>query len=155
MELTAYEIALISGGFGIVGTLFGVFLTHRLALHLANRQFDNAIRIDKVTAKKRAGASLRSTFARQMANIRFSNAQTAVEIQFILEKTLQEVLVETQKFRFYINSDHFEAYDRACTEYQTISTIRALNYQTLGKDKTPKQLVEEKIHAILDFIDKP
>ena len=48
MHLTAYEIALIGGGFTIVGALLGGWITYRFALCLS-----------KINAIREAGARLR------------------------------------------------------------------------------------------------
>ena len=42
--LTAYDIALIAGGFGIAGTLIGVLCTYHFANRLANTNAANAAR---------------------------------------------------------------------------------------------------------------
>jgi ABC-type branched-subunit amino acid transport system permease subunit len=52
MSLTAYDIALIGGGFTILGALIGAFVTYFLALKLAQRN-----------AKRDAGRRLREAFA--------------------------------------------------------------------------------------------
>jgi len=56
MLLTAYDLALIAGGFTVVGTLVGALVIYRLALDLA-----------RVNAKRDTGRRLREAFAPELA----------------------------------------------------------------------------------------
>jgi len=59
MNLSAYEIALIVGGFTIIGTLLGALITYR-----------NALEIQKIAEFNKAVAVFRATFVDEIFHIR-------------------------------------------------------------------------------------
>ena len=67
MELSAYELALIAGGFGIAGTLIGVLGAYRLSLKLANQQFQQLREISKLDAWHVAAHEFISAFSDDLA----------------------------------------------------------------------------------------
>ena len=75
MNLGPYEIALIAGGFGIVGALLGAWATYRLSVKLAQRTYENAIDLmqrqefDKAAADFREAFLPEATFLKHDANI--------------------------------------------------------------------------------------
>lgn len=149
MQLTAYEIALIAGGFGIVGSLLGVLISYRFALKIASANFNNSLRLHNISAHKEAASNLQSAFAPKLANIRFSRAQATGEIQKILEVGIDSLTTDMEKFRFHIGPENLAAYDESCSEYQDIARNKNIIYE-LG-DQTACQMFEEKIHAVLRF----
>lgn len=151
MELSAYEIALISGGFGIVGALLGVVISHRLALRVATVQFEDAIRLNRIAAIREAGNNLRFVFAQQLAAIKVDQNQSAVDIQRRLESTVDMLTGEMENFRFYVAPENLPAYDEACQEYRAIAHIRAMNYFAGFDGREPLKVFEEKVHAVLRF----
>lgn len=150
MQLTPYEIALISGGFGITGTLLGVILSHRLALKIARVNFNNSIRLSKIASQKEAARKLQTAFSRQLSTVRFDQGKSSIEIQRFLERSIEDVTLETEIFRFYVRPEDLGSYDRACQEYQNIARIRDMNYATLNGEG-PFKILESKVHNILEF----
>jgi hypothetical protein len=69
MQLTAYEIALIAGGFGIVGALLGVLLSYRFAIKLTNINAANAAKQAETNAIRDARVKFRAAFAPVLAEI--------------------------------------------------------------------------------------
>jgi hypothetical protein len=69
MELSAYELSLIAGGFGIAGTLLGSLVTYRLSIKLTNIQATHAIELSERNAREIACAKLRSAFATALGMI--------------------------------------------------------------------------------------
>jgi hypothetical protein len=65
IELSPYDLAIIAGGFGIVGTLIGAFLTYRLAVQLSSRQAFN-----------KAASTFRSAFTKEIRLIEESTVET-------------------------------------------------------------------------------
>jgi hypothetical protein len=59
LNLSAYEIALIAGGFTIIGTLLGAWITYR-----------NALEIQKVTEFNKAAALFRTTFTDELRELK-------------------------------------------------------------------------------------
>jgi hypothetical protein len=150
MQLGAYEIALIAGGFGIVGALLGGFVSYRLALHIATVQFDNSVRLARINFFKEAANNLRAAFVPQLAAVRLDQSKSAIDIQKLLEPSIAMQTIEMEKFRFFVSPDQLSAYDEACRQYQSIARIRAMNYETLGS-KEPFKVFDDRIHGVLLF----
>lgn len=77
MQLSAYELALIAGGFGIAGTLIGVLGTYRLSLKLADRQLQHAREIAKVESRHVAARAFVEAFAN---DVRFFESEADEDI---------------------------------------------------------------------------
>jgi hypothetical protein len=149
MQLTAYEIALIAGGFGISGALLSALVSYRFALKIASTNFNNSLALFKISSHKEAASNLQSAFAPKLDEIKFSQAQSTGEIQKILEVGIDSLTTDMAKFRFHVSPENLSVYDAACKEYKDVARIRNKNYE-LG-DKTACQMFEEKIHAVLRF----
>ena len=150
MELTIYQITLISGGFGIAGTLLGTLASYRLALKLAEKQFDISIRLIKVTEFKAASRALTQSFAKQLATIRPVKNISVSNMQMIIEPSIKEMAVEMEKVRFFLSTNNLAAYDAACKEYQAIAKIGAVDIQAINIEE-PFHILENKVNKILEF----
>ena len=151
MELTAYGIALISGGFGIAGALLGAVVSYRFALHVASVSFDNAIRISNIDCRKEAAAHLRAAFAPYLAAARVDQCISAIDLQRLLEPGVNSLAVEMEKFRFYINPEDIADYEDACEKYQRIARIRAMNYFDGFDGMEPFKVFHKTAFAVLHF----
>lgn len=151
MQLTAYEIALISGGFGITGALLGALASYRFALRVAGVNFENAIRLAQLGAHKEAANNLRAAFAPHLAAVRLNQDITAVDLQRLLESGADSLTVEMEKFRFYVGPGDLPAYNDACEKYQRIARIRAMNYFDGFEGREPSRVFEEVVSAVLHF----
>ena len=151
MQLTAYEIALISGGFGITGALLGALVSYRFALRVAGVNFENAIRLAQFGAHKEAANNLRAAFAPHLSAVRLNQNKSAVDLQRLLEPSVHSLTVEMEKFRFYVSPESLSAYDAACKKYQRIARIRAMNYFEGFEGREPFKVFEEVVSDVLHF----
>ena len=62
MNLSALEIALIAGGFAIVGTLLGAWITYRLSEKLVQKNHTNAIELIHITEFNKAAIEFQCAF---------------------------------------------------------------------------------------------
>ncbi len=150
MQLAAYDIALIAGGFGIVGSLLGVLLSYRFALKIASANFNNAIRVGNISAYKEASNNLRAAFAPQLSAFRLDQEMSYTKIEVLLGANINSLKVEMEKFRFYVSSENLSAYDEACEKYQSIARIRAMNYEAF-EGKKPFNVFEAMVNDVLQF----
>ena len=113
MSLTPYDIALIAGGFAIVGVLSGSFITYRFALILANKG-----------ERRSAAIKLRTAFSQQLASIKLAERDTAVlvEIQHILNGSLREQAIAVEEFRRFVVAADATCYEKAWNNYYEFSS---------------------------------
>lgn len=112
MNLTAYEIALISGGFTLVGTLLGGFITYRFALRLAY-----------INDKRLAGTKLRETFADVLSTLRYP--PEGITIGFAIPEILGESFpkhdMAVKEFRHFISGTEYDYFNKAWQKYYDYS----------------------------------
>lgn len=151
MQLTAYEIALISGGFGITGALLGAFLSYRFALRIARINLKNSIRLAQIGSYEEAANNLRAAFTPQLSIVRINQDISASDLQRLLDTSVELLTVEMERFRFYVSHENQPAYDDACKKYQSMARIRAMNYFEGFNGKEPFEIFEENVNAVLRF----
>lgn len=125
--------------FSLIGVAIGGGIGYASAL-LTNRTF----------AVREAANNLRAAFATQLSAVHINQDISAVDLQRLLEPSINSLTVEMEKFRFYVSSENLSAYDEACEKYQNISRIRAMNYESFG-GKKPFKIFEVKVNDILRF----
>ena len=141
MEFAGYQIALLSGGIGITGTLLGNLISHRLA-----------IRLIRIAAHMEAANNLRAALAVPLAAVRRELQPSAINIQRLLEPIIDALALQMEQFRFHLDPKDIAAYDEACNQYQAIARIRAMNYESLG-GKEPLKVFEARTNTVLHFTD--
>ena len=154
MQLTAYEIALIAGGFGIVGALLGALLSYRCAIKLANINAANAARQAETNALRDARAMFRAAFAPALAEIylaRHHGTHDTPIVGDILKKSLLTHASAIEEFRPFVSNG--TAYQEAWENYR--KTVRQDNHDIdtaeWGTDAATWSTVEAKIQSILAF----
>lgn len=154
MQLTAYEIALIAGGFGIVGALLGALLSYRFAIKLANINAANAARQAETNAFRDARAMFRAAFAPAIAQIylaRHHGTHDTPIVGNILKDSLVAHASAIEEFRPFVCDS--AAYQEAWEQYR--KTVRQDNHDIdtaeWGADAPVWSTVEAKINAILAF----
>lgn len=130
----------ITGLFSLAGVALGGGIGYASAL-LANRTF----------AVREAANNLRAAFAPQLSAVRLDQDISAVDLQRLLEPNINSLTIEMEKFRFYVSTENLPAYDEACTGYQSIARIRAMNYFEGSNGKNPFDVFEAKVNDILRF----
>ncbi len=153
MILSAYEIALIAGGFTIVGAL----ITYFLSKLLIQQTHQNDVRIIQLTEFNRAAAEFRAAFAPAIA--KFKVLSDANLINDMLRDELIPQSVALEKFRPFISPDEQSAYQEAWEEYhqshqrEGVSSVYFLDY-ALGDEKERFKLFNDRINKILKFTEK-
>lgn len=141
MQLTAHEIALIAGGFAIIGTLLGAWITYRFSLNLS-----------VINARREARHRLIDAFTPELAALDPVNNLTRDQIKITIEDALprhQRAMVE---FGFYLPKETKEDYEKTCKEYyEVVGSVRLYDYfqKPDGRDTFRK-----RVHAILKFTER-
>ena len=145
MKVDAYDIALIGGGFTIVGALLGALVGYWLARLLAER---NAL----ISAR----AKFRAAFAPAIATIylaRHHGDHDRPIVGDLLKEQLLGHASAVEEFRPFV-SDR-AAYQKAWEEYR--STVRqdnhAIDTEEWGTNAELWSSLESKIHAVLRFAE--
>lgn len=142
-NITAYDIALIGGGFTVVGALIGAVVAYWLTAKL------------EVFKERRAAcASLRAAFAPAIAQIYLARHHGTHDTP-IVGKILKDLLVShaaaVEEFRPFVSDG--TAYQDAWEEYR--KAVRQDNYDIdtaeWGTDAHLWSTVEAKIHAVIAF----
>jgi len=101
-ELTAYDIAIISGGFATVGTLIGTLLSYRFAIKLA-----------AVNARKEAAQKFISIFHTELSGLYPYPIKWPDNIIDFLESKFIILNAAVSDFRHCLTPDKWEAFDNA------------------------------------------
>ena len=154
MQLTAYGIALIAGGFGIVGALLGALLSYRFAIKLANINAANAAKQADTNAIRDARAKFRAAFAPSLAAIylaRHHGTHDTPIVGDILKKSLLSHASAIEEFRPFVSDG--AAYQETWEQYR--KTVRQDNADIdtaeWGTDALLWSTVEAKICAVMAF----
>jgi hypothetical protein len=142
LELTAFEIALIAGGFGIVGTLLGALVNHILSFDRSRRD-----------AKRFAGLKLRESFAPELARLQTQQNFLLPESSDLLERAFEKHHMAVNEFRFFLAGDELDSFTKAWEEYYKDPTGSDKPYfsQYMALSKEDIQKAIDRIKAILEF----
>lgn len=133
----------VTGMFSLAGVALGCIIGGIIA-------YVSALRTNRIFAIREAANNLRAAFAQQLSAIWLNQDASAVDIQRILEPSINTLTVEMVKFRSYISRENLSAYDEACEKFQSIARIRAMNYEAFG-GKKPFKVFEKIVNDILQF----
>ena len=106
MELSAYEIALISIGGTIAGTLIGVLISYRLTLKLS-----------AINAKRDATQRFVATFHRELSDIYPYPIKWPEDISIFLESKFNVLNAAVGEFRHYLSDGEWCGFDTAWFSY--------------------------------------
>ena len=137
MNLDAYSLSLIAGGFTTVGALIGCLTGYWFSRLLADRISRNA-----------AASNLRASFAPYLFSIRAGSGRTAGQPLADLIKDLRLHETEMEKFRAFVCRNDLADYEKACREYVDIVTTR---HDAIDKAPDPHLFLKERINAVLIF----
>lgn len=158
MDLSAYQIALISGSFGIAGTLVGVLFTYRFATKLADTHAAHAARQAEVNASRAAAAKLRAAFAPVFA--RFKSYRIGktfhddIEPDTFLGRQLESQGIAIYEFLAFVPKSQWGSYEEAwqqCYQTEKDGVLVSSAHAREGKDEW--SAIEDKIHAVLRFTE--
>jgi len=142
-ELAPYDIALIAGGFTVLGalisTLFGYWLAKMLASH---------------TARINACAQLRAAFAPALVRLDTDRAKRQFPddpaIDAFLREGLDQHALAVEKFRPFVRNGDKASYQRAFERYRQAANDGLL-VATAHEKNDPWKFLEDKIHDVLQF----
>ena len=108
MNLSAFEIALIAGGFTIVGVLLGTIITYRFALRLSD-----------IADKRLVGTKLREAFAPELATLHYPPEGITIEwaVTEILKKSFDKHYTAVSEFRRFLSGKELTAFNKAWRTY--------------------------------------
>ena len=166
MELTLYQIALISGGFGIVGMLIGVLATYYLTLKITDKQFLHMREISKIDAWHVAASEFNAAFANELAILESDDIQPLMIKDFLFSayETKHQAAIAT--FQHFIPNASCAAFNAACQKYHSnnkdICDGVAFSYKEAmfseyneipfnSPEIKPHELAVQRIRDILEF----
>ncbi len=141
MQTSPYEIALIAGGFTIIGVLIGAWVGYR-----------NALKLHNIIEFNKAAAAFRNAFLPEIAYLRYDvgmakAASTDSDLAQFLKAGLVNRHIEALGiFRAYLSNRQKRNIDKAWQEYQT----KADSYKSKPMLAPEKEEVLKRIEAFLD-----
>ena len=167
MELTAYELALIAGGFGIAGTLIGVLGSYHLSIKLADRQFKHLREISRLDAWHAAVREFVAAFSEELATLE-GNEELPIRYDEYLRRAYDakhKVAIAT--FEHFVPESKRAGFKAACQQYHSskvtqdmietgIPPSEAMFMEYMGHPfkhptLTSHALAASRIHAMLEF----
>lgn len=140
MELNAYELSLIAGGFTVVGALIGALTTYYLAVHLARR-----------TARLDAGRRLREAFVPELAALNPVNDLSRVNVEQFLLSAFPKHHAAAIEYQFHLDEKKREGFLIAWRAYHEVGgSVRFFDYY-MGDQ--PYAVFQQRIGAILAYTD--
>lgn len=140
MQLNPYEIALIAGGFTVIGALVGSFITYQLALKLAGHN-----------ARRDAGRRLREAFAPELAVLDPVTGSRDLNVESLLQSAWPRHRAAVSEFSFHLPPSKRAAFEAAWHEYYEVGgSIRFYDYY-IGDGENPRKSFQERVGAILEF----
>lgn len=136
MNVSPLEIALIGGGFTILGALIGLIGADKLA----NRN-----------AKRDAGRRLREAFAPELAALDPKVEKKDIDIETLLQTAFPKHHIAVIEFRSYLRGEKLNRFERAWKEYYEVGgSVRFFDYYMGEK---PHECFQTRVNNILKFTD--
>jgi hypothetical protein len=151
LNLSAYEIALIAGGFTIIGILLGAWLGYRFSLSLAN-----------INERRRAAMKLREAFKDELLALNPAKHATQIELATFLENAFPKHRAAVLDFAYFLEPKERKAFYAAWYEYhchpdarndKTVPFFGQYSCRGLTKEQEHerKKLAQSRIEKILEF----
>lgn len=143
MELNPYDLALIAGGFTVLGALIGALVTYWLALQLAQK-----------TARREAGRALREAFEPELAALDPEAGQDTINIEDLLKAAWPRHRAAVSELMFHLPSHHRIGLEKAWHDYYRAGgSIRFFDYyiNASGQTGNPRDRFRRKVEAIFAF----
>lgn len=142
-NVTAYDIAIIGGGFTVVGALIGAVVSYWLTA-----------KIEALKERRAACANFRTSFAPAIAQIylaRHHGTHDTPVVGNILKDLLVSHASAVEEFRPFVSDS--AAYQEAWEQYRKMvrQDNNDIDTSEWGTDAPLWSTVEAKIHAILEF----
>ena len=157
MQTTPYEIAIIAGGFAIVGALLGAWIGYRNALNLYN-----------VTEFNKAATTFRNAFYPELIFLRHNaivaEAGSSSDLgEFLFHGYMHRHLKAFEVFKDYLSPREKAGIDKAWQEYcghcdhpdePRFAQYSYKSTERETKGEKLKQLALQRIEKILEFSNK-
>ena len=143
MNLTAYDFALIGGGFTIVGALIGAITAYWFSLHLSSHQ-----------QRSIAAANFRAAFSSVISQMAIAQTDKKIDAERLLMSTFSDLSVAIETYRPFVRCEDRKAYQEAWDSYYKVGgSVRFFDYYiTSSNDKYPPyELFTKRIENILKF----
>jgi hypothetical protein len=164
LNLSAYEIVIIAGGFTIIGALIGTWATYRLSINLIKRTHDNAVVLMQRQEFNKASAVFRIAFLPELIylkhNAKIKGAGSTDDLNvFLSSGYLHRHLEAFEIFKSYLSTEDRIGIDEAWKEYchYDIDGETEPHFAMYAEDtregKNTKELALERIEKILKFAE--
>jgi len=145
MQISAYDLALIAGGFTIIGALVGAIAAYWLAICL-----------EKNKEHRAACATFRAAFAPTLAFIyiaKHHGNHDQPDIDTYLKNALLDHGSAIEKFRPFIQCNDCASYQKAWEDYRNISAMDSYSAAVEAKTQNSQltEFYENKMLNILRF----
>ena len=142
MNITPYEIALIGGGFTIVGVLIGSLVTYLFSVKLADNN-----------SRREAGRRLREAFAEELALLHPENLQNDLNVGLVLKEAFPKHSRAVIEFSYYLHNSEKQSFQEAWKSYSLIGgSVSLFDYYMRDNKKTnPREIFAQRINTILEF----
>lgn len=143
MEINAYTLAVIAGGFTVVGALIGAISAYWLSTHL-----------EQIKDHRAACAKLRSAFAPVLAQLdlgrKHNTTHDAPDIDNFLMSQLLANAAAIEEFKPFVNTSDVAGYEQAWGEYYEAVKGGLFVAKSIGEEE-PHSAIQNKIHAVLTY----
>lgn len=151
LNISAYEIALIAGGFTIIGTLLGALLGYRFSLSFA-----------KVTERHRAAMKIRDAFKDEILALNPARHEMRIDLSDFLENAFSKHRAAVLDFSYFLEAKDRTAFYTAWYEYhchpaacndESVPFLEQYSCRglTLEQEHERKKLAQSRINKILEF----
>lgn len=153
MEINAYTLSVIAGGFTIVGALIGALSAYWLS-----------IRLERDKERRAACAKLRAAFAPALAMIylaRHHGPDDPPDDVMFIQNELPKQAAAVEEFRAFVSNNDQVTYQTAWENYREEARRNAFGRAgrewALGEEEKREvpsgEIVEEKICSLLNFAE--
>lgn len=140
MYITAYDIALIGGGFTIIGALIGALVTYQFSLKLMQR----SMRLE-------TGRRLVAAFSDELVALDPVNKKPNTDVEHLLQNQFSKHYAAVLKFSYYLRGKEKNAFLQAWQDYYEVGgSVRFYDY-CIGEK--PYEVFRERVNNILKFTD--
>lgn len=160
--MSDYEIALITGGMGIAGTLAGAVVAYRLTLAVADKQFKHLQAISKLDAWHVAAREFIQAFTTELAVLDSGSNQTGSTMDFLRASyavhskavvTFERYIPEPRQHAFRIKWKHhcYGEPDVDWPRHETESSMDHDDLLYLHYERAPTTSAASRISDLLAF----
>jgi len=141
IAISTYGLALIGGGFTIVGALLGAWITYRFS-----------VRLTLLNAKREAGIRLRAAFATELGALDPVAGDKIEAVNNYLVMAFPKHRDAVMEFAYYLKGTERECFKSAWKEYYEVGgSVRFFDYIMSGTKHEQFDMFNKRVDAILEF----